>query len=245
MKVKLLKENYKKNEDIYLDFMNGDIKIDKAYFSTEEYEIPNEIPDFPIYLANSELEDYISAIKILKKYMVNTNREVHLNGRFWHSYLIQEKREFILKKYPKVKESFKEFNKIVIKKFDWENYIYKCMLLASYIDSENINDEYEMRSFIKTIYNNLDLFNYIIKTSIFRNSKFVYNFFNIIEEENLSAVLKKQIKEGVGLSKDERYGRKVVFELNKKYPIIMSPFLEKDELKSEIYKALRLYDYQG
>ena len=53
--------------------------------------------------------------------------------------------------------------------------------------------------------------------------------------------MKKKIKDRPDLGKDERYGRRVIFELNKNYPIIMAPFLKKADLKVEIYEALSLY----
>jgi len=67
-------------------------------------------------------------------------------------------------------------------------------------------------------------------------------FFSVIEEEDLSNKMKEKIKHRTDLGKDERYGRRILFELNKNYPIIMSPFLEKEELRNEIYKALKIYE---
>lgn len=85
------------------------------------------------------------------------------------------------------------------------------------------------------------MYNYIIKYNIFRNGQFIINFLTVIHEEGLSAQMKKQIKDRPELGSDERYGRRVIFELNKNYPIITAPMLEKDELKEEIYQALALY----
>lgn len=53
--------------------------------------------------------------------------------------------------------------------------------------------------------------------------------------------LKLKIKDRPDLGNDERYGRRVIFELNKNYPVVMAPFLEVDDLRKEIYKALSLY----
>ncbi|MEB7384675.1 DUF6339 family protein [Staphylococcus xylosus] len=241
MEVNLLKDGYKNDVDIYNDFLSGAINYDKDYFSSDR-KVIGDIPDFPIYLANSHVNEFIEAVKILKEHMIHTDRDIHLNGRFWHSYVLVEKREYILEKYPQVKDSIKNFNNIILKKFDWENYIYKCVLAAEYINSAMLNNNIDEEKYAKLIYENLDLFNYIIKYPIFRNSEFVMKFFSVIEEEDLSNKMKEKIKHRTDLGKDERYGRRILFELNKNYPIIMSPFLEKEELRNEIYKALKIYE---
>ncbi|MGS5800887.1 hypothetical protein ACVENB_04120 [Staphylococcus aureus] len=135
MEINLLNEGYKNNEDIYNDFLNGTINYDKDYFS-KEYKIIDTVPDFPIYLANAHVNEFIEAVNILKLHMIYTDRDIHLNGKFWHSYLLVEKRDYIIEKYPQVKNSIKNFNNIVLKKFDWENYVYKCILAAEYIRDE-------------------------------------------------------------------------------------------------------------
>jgi len=241
MEIRLLNSGYKKNEEIYQDFLDGTLSYDKDYFSSD-FVIIDEIPDFPIYLANKGTNEFVDAVKILKEHMVSTDRDIHLDSRFWHSFLLVEKRDYILDKYPQVKESIKNFNNIVMKKFDWENYIYKCMLSAEYISNAKLDSVEEEEKYMRLIYENLDLFNYIIKYPIFRNSEFIIKLFNIIDEENLSSKMKEKIKHRSDLGNDERYGRRVIFELNKNYPIIMSPFLDKEELKTEIYSALELYE---
>ncbi|MBT2831081.1 hypothetical protein HIR68_03955 [Staphylococcus coagulans] len=237
MKINLLNKCYKNNEIIYEDFLSGKINYNKDYFS-KEYKIIDPIPNFPIYIMKSQVDEFVEAVKILKDYIIHTDRDIHLNGTFWHSYLLVEKRDYILKKYPQVGESIEKFNNIVLKKFNWENYIYKCVLAAEYIDDAGLMNNFEEQKYARLFYENLDLFNYIIKYPIFRNSQFIIKFFSIIDEENLSHKMKSRIKHNTDLGGDQRYGRRVIFELNKNYPIIMSPFLEKEELKNEVYKVL-------
>ena len=43
------------------------------------------------------------------------------------------------------------------------------------------------------------------------------------------------------LGKDERVGRRVIFEFNKSYPVVLSPMLEKDDLKELFVKYLSYY----
>lgn len=243
MEVKLLSINYKDNkEQLYKDFVDNRIDENAEYFS-EKSVFVESIPSFPIYLAkaHNNLDNFLEAIVKLKKYYIDTDREVHLNKYFWYSLFVLYHRDDIVKKYPEVLENQKIFENIVLKKFDWENYVYKCILAAEYISDASFESEEQEYHFITVIYNNLDLFNYIIKYNIFRNSRFIVNFLSIIDEEGLSSQLKKKIKHRSDLGKDERYGRRVIFELNKNYPIIMAPFLEKDELKNEILEALSLY----
>ena len=143
--------------------------------------------------------------------------------------------------YPQISESIDKFQNVVLKKFDWENYVYKCIMAAEYI-TDATDDKTEQDRYFDIILNNLDLYNYILKSEIFRNGKFLINVLDIIDEdERLSPILKAKIKERPDVGKDERYGRRVIFELNKSYPIIMSPTMEKDELKELFMKYLGYY----
>ncbi|WP_285398457.1 hypothetical protein [Lysinibacillus sp. fls2-241-R2A-57] len=78
----------------------------------------------------------------------------------------------IVEHYPQVLESYREFGNIVIKGFDRENYIYKCILAVEYIEgaTELI---FSKERYYELIVDNLDIYNYIIKYSIFRNGEFL------------------------------------------------------------------------
>lgn len=39
----------------------------------------------------------------------------------------------------------------------------------------------------------------------------------------------------------KRFGRRVIFELNKAYPVVMSPMLDKEDLKEYFLKYLGYY----
>ena len=241
MQIRLLTNEYD-SDQLYQDFVENTITLNADYVSDEQVTI-STAPNFPIYLAKEygEFANFKDAILTIKNHYINEDRDIHLNKRFWYSLLCLYKREYIVETYPKVLESKKEFENIVLKKFDWENYIYKCVLAAEYLTDADFGTSQEELAFIERIYNNLDVYNYIIKYNIFRNSVFLNNFLTIIEEENLSAIFKKKITNRPDLGKDERYGRRVIFELNKNYPIVMAPFLEKEELKEEMISALKLY----
>lgn len=241
MKIKLLKEGYKKDELLYTAFRNG--TVDEQFFSEETIEI-NEAPDFPIYMGKgSEIQkkaDFLEAFKVIAESYENIDRDIHFNERFWHSLLVSEKRDYIVEKYPQVLDSYREFSNIVIKGFDWENYIYKCILAVEYIE-DAIELYLSKEQYYELIVENLDIFNYIIKYSIFRNGEFLVKILSVIHNLGISEILKAKITDRPDLGKDERYGRRVIFELNKAYPVLMSPLLDIEDLQEEFLKALGEY----
>jgi len=241
MKIKLLKEGYKKDELLYPAFCNG--SINESFFSEETIEL-DEVPDFPIYMGKgTEVQkktEFLEAFRVIATSYVNNDRDIHFNERFWHSFLIGEKRNYIIEKYPQVLDSYRDFSNIVIKTFDWENYIYKCVLAVEYIeDATDLHLSKEQ--YYELIVDNLDIFNYILKYPIFRNNEFMIKILTIIHNLAISDILKAKITDRPDLGKDERYGRRVIFELNKAYPVLMSPLLEVDELQVEFLKALKEY----
>lgn len=57
----------------------------------------------------------------------------------------------------------------------------------------------------------------------------------------MSSILKAKIKDRPDLGNDERYGRRVVYEFNKSYPIVMSPMMSKEELVPFFFEYLSYY----
>ena len=246
MQIRLLESGYKNNEQFYQNFLTGTLEEHDEYFSGETVEI-DQAGDFPIYMGSGTDEfrkqQFMQAFQVIARDYLKTSRDIHMEEIFWHSLLCTQKRDYILEQYPSVKDSISEFNNIVIKKFDWENYIYKCVLGAQYI-TDNFEDEEEINRHYNLIFHNLDIYNYILKYVIFRNDRFVINILEILDEEGLSDIAKAKIKDRPDLGKDERYGRRVIFEFNKSYPIVMAPMLEKEELKEYFLRYLREY-YKG
>lgn len=243
MEIRLLEKGYKNNDQFYKDFLEDQILLKDEYFSGEVVHL-QEAPDFPIYIAHGSEDErksqFLEAFHVLSKSYLNTDRDIHFEELFWHSLLVTSKRDYLLENYPQIKEGINHFNNIVIKKFDWENYIYKCVLGAQYIN-DLVDDEMERERYYHLLVENLDLYNYIIKYEIFRNDQFLKNILDIIDELNLSKVMKAKIQGRDDLGKDERVGRRVIFEFNKSYPVIMSPMLDKDELKEVFLKYLSYY----
>ncbi|KML03171.1 hypothetical protein [Rossellomorea marisflavi] len=243
MEVRLLESGYKHNEQFYKDFLDDQIQLKDEYFTNEVVHL-DEAPHFPIYIAQgSEAEKkdlFMEAFRVISHSYLDTDRDVHLNELFWHSLLIT-KRDYLLEQYPKIREGISHFNNIVLKKFDWENYIYKCVLGAQYIN-DAIADQEWREHYYTLLVDNLDLYNYIIKYEIFRNEQFLINILDIIYELDLSKALKAKITGREDLGKDERVGRRVIFEFNKSYPVIMSPLLEKEDLKPIFMEYMSYYD---
>ena len=243
MEIRLLKKDYIKKEEFYKDFLDDKILEKEEYFSDKIIHI-KEAPDFPIYMGKGGEEErgrlFKEAFRVMSECYLNTDRDIHMNEMFWYSLLCIHKREFLLREYPQIGESMKDFHNIVVKKFDWENYIYKCILGAQYV-KDNTDNEDDRKKYYNLIVENLDVFNYMIKYEVFRNDKFIMNVLDIINDRGLAKVLKAKIKDRPDLGKDERYGRRVLFEFNKAYPIVMSPMLEKDELEELFMEYLGYY----
>ena len=243
MQIRLLKKDCLKKEEFYKDFLDDKIIEHEEYFSDEVVHV-KEAPDFPIYMGKGSEEEkavlFKKAFEVMANCYLDTDRDIHMNEMFWYSLLCVHKRDFLLREYSQIGESIKDFHNIVVKKFDWENYIYKCVLGAQYV-KDNTNCDEDRNRYYDLIVENLDVYNYMIKYEVFRNDKFIINILDIIDDRGLAKVLKAKIKDRPDLGKDERYGRRVLFEFNKAYPIVMSPMLEKDELEVLFKEYLGYY----
>jgi hypothetical protein len=242
MEIKLLSDEYINGDNIYQDFINNSIGSCEDHFSGESIWI-DHAPDFPIYMnvqAKDRMDLYSKAFNAMNDFYLKTPRDTHFDALFWYSLLLTHKREFLFNNYPEVKMSEKNFRNIVLKKFDWENYIYKSILAAQYI-SDNVTTLEERDRYYNLVVNNLDVYNYIIKYEIFRNDKFLINVLDIIHEHQLSEILKAKVKGREDLGDDERVGRRIIFELNKSYPVVLAPTLSKEELEIHFLKHLKAY----
>lgn len=255
MRINLLKNGYldnKKNGEnevtlrIYKDFLNDNISIENEYFS-DDYIIIDSAPNFPIYMAPRIKGDiaamYTEAVVTLMNNYISLDRSIHLNGNFWHSLLLLKKRDYILERYSDYLTDYNDFKNIVLKKLDWENYIYKCVLIAEYLkDSEILRSMNDVEPFVYLIFENRDLLNYFMKTRLFRNSDFFIKFFMIIYQEKLTEIMKAGLPYEQAKGKDLRYGRLVISELNHSYPVINPHALSIEELTTVIKNILRKLD---
>lgn len=242
MEIKLLDPRYKKDEKFYKKFIEGNLS---DYISDKSVYIQS-VPDFPIYFNTKDdkkrEELFLKAVKVIAStYYKQNDIEIFESEIFWHSLLCIYKRDYLLKEYPSIKADSKVFKNIVLKKFDWENYIYKSVFAVKYITKfteSPIKQEY----YYKLIINNLDVYNYILKYSIFRNGQFLMNVLQVIDDEGLSESLKAKLSKEYSFGKDLRRGRQVIYEFNKSYPVLLAPMLEKEELKYYFKKFLSYYE---
>lgn len=246
MRIKKLQKGYKNNPDFYLAFLSGTIDSTNTNYlepETESYHISSTPSDFPIYLGRgNEIEkkdSFLKLVRAISSYFISENREMILEERFWHSFLCLYKKDYLLKQYPEIQNDEKKFKNIVLKNFDWENYIYKAVLIAQYV--EDYAPVTKKEEYYQLVLENLDIFNYIIKYEIFRNGRFLINFLTIIQETKTSSILKSKIQNRPDLGKDERVGRRIIFEFNKSYPIILAPMLSVEELRPHFINFLNIY----
>ena len=67
------------------------------------------------------------------------------------------------------------------------------------------------------------------------------NVLDTIKNTNTSKDLKKKTKVKTKKDKDERIGRKVIFEFNRDYPVISSPILSLEEFQKRFIYYFKLY----
>ena len=137
MQINLLTDGFKDSEKFYQAFL--DDTLQQSSFVSDAYvNIPTALPDFPIFFAirdpKERENEYCKMIKIIAEYVINLDRDIFMDERFWHSWFSLYKREYLLNTYPQIKEDYNTFKNIVIKRFDWENYIYKAILIAQYVE---------------------------------------------------------------------------------------------------------------
>lgn len=241
MKVNLLKENYKEDKEFYNSFLNDSLEAD-GFISNDTILMP-DIEPFPIYFGASQEKDdpdtLLDLIIFFKDNFIDLDMNIYMNELVLHSLIITNMREYILDKYPKIKDGENFFKIIVTRKFDWENYMYKAALIAKYV-SDSIPDNEQMEYF-QLIIENLDIFNYIIKNKIFRNNDFFIKFFNVVKKENLSYVLKSKFKDSDNPLIDLRIGRLVIQDFSNAYPALLSPLLPQEEFDIYFMKFLNHY----
>ena len=229
-----------KNNEFYETFKANTLNGSK--FLSEEYYSVDDFPNLPIYfpkITNNEenRKEFLNFIRTMDRFIDVWDKEIYMNGNFWHSLLIS-KRDYFLGLYPKINVDQKEFENIITKKFDWENYIYKSIMIALYVNEQIEPDQRDY--YYNLALNNLDVTNYILKSGIFKNSKFFINMLKIIDEEKLQEDFKAKIYIP-NVKLDLRCGRKVIYELNKAYPILLCPMMEKEELKIHVLKYYNKY----
>lgn len=186
--------------------------------------------------------DYLRAVNIIIKDYIKINREYRFDGLFWHSLIVGKFNQQVLDQYGS--EVDKRYNTMIMRSYDWENYVYKVNILADYLYSTNRTTPDAIENGIRLFLDNQDLTNYILKSSVMRNGHFYFNFLEAVDELELSDAMRSKIKY---MNKpDDRVGRIILRDLMFEYPMNLITIASKEALKEEIllkYDALTNSNY--
>src|SRR5690606_29098522 len=124
-----------------------------------------ELIPFPIYLsthrANERTKMYIESFYALKNSYFNLDFDTLMRHEFWVSLYSTQFREYLIRNYPEIMTNEQKFNNVLLKVFNWENYIYKCILMTQFI-IDGVEEEDQIK-YVTLISENLDLYNYLLK----------------------------------------------------------------------------------
>lgn len=237
----LLKEPIEDEKDFYESFLKGTLQ-ENNYFSDIKVTVP-DVEDFITYggnknKKNNNKEVFKNLVKIFINNFVDLTQEIYMSPNFWKSYLVSKLRMSIIRNHPQINESFNAFKLIVLREFNWENYLYKAAIygniLVDRVADESLRDEY-----IDIIYDNSDTFNYILKKKAFRNDNFIFNMICLLyenKEYDLGGFLKKSFS--YKDSRDIRVNRIILEEMNAAYPTILFPILDYEDFKSIFFQYI-------
>lgn len=114
-------EAYKNEDEIFLE---------EFY----EVELSQENLFFPIYISDKNEEarkaKYRQASLCMRDNYLKLGREILLDRNFWYSLFLDKLKDRLISEYRISLDSEKDFRNIVLKKFDWENYVYKLIFGA-------------------------------------------------------------------------------------------------------------------
>ena len=95
MEISLLNKGYKNNEAFYNAFLSNNMEE----FLSDEIINLESAPDFPIYLniadETERTNQFIQAFTVIANHYLHTDRDIHFDEQFWHSYLCTAKREYL------------------------------------------------------------------------------------------------------------------------------------------------------
>ena len=248
MKMKIRKlSNSIDNNTLLRYFSYGNLISEDSLFENETFFV-NGFEYFDPYVGSLNNEAYFQKMirlftnvsNVIDKYSIPSN--YYEDGSFWKSIFLTQYREELNNTYPSIIRDESTFSNVIGKKWGWENYIFKAILVKKLL--LNSQRYFTTTELYETVAENIDVFNYLIKTPIFRNNEFILKILRIIKDENLSNISKRRILNRPDLGNDERVGRRAIYEMNKIYPIIFIHNLEVDQLKKIYIKAINKYNIE-
>lgn len=235
----LLKDPIVNELDFYNSFLRNTLKEDN-FFTDTKVEVP-DLDEFITYSGNANKNSSKilgDLIKIMLYNFIDLKQDIYMSQNFWMSYLVSKLRMSLFRNHPTISENFNTFRLIVLRKFDWENYLYKATIFANVLN-DKLQDKDLLDDYIDVILNNMDLFNYILKLSSLRNDNLIYNMITLLYENKdskLSSFLKYRSKDTIDV--DASPARLVLLEFNTTYPAILFPMLNYDDFKAIFFKYL-------
>lgn len=241
MKIKILNKEYIHSDKYIEDFKKNNVGTLQSEYTDLTVEIDGIEPfNFYLNIPNEKqrtLEFKESLHKIIKYF--GLPQKTLMNHEFWISLFSINFYDYSIHKFPQLLHKNADFKNIILKAFDWENYIYKLTLVGQFtVDTKKV-EEYD--TYFELVGDNLDVVNYLLKYSIFKNSNFFMNVLDTIQNTNTSKELKKKTLVKTKKDKDERIGRKVIFEFNRDYPVISSPIISLEEFQKRFQEYYKIY----
>jgi hypothetical protein len=244
MQIRKVDKRYFDSKELRDHFVNGTLHEHHEFFLDEFYDIGDfDIRYFNPYAGNVKsphidiIWDHL--IAAVSEIMEGIPASLYEDGNFWFSLFLTRFQIELLDDYPQLKKTSEPLKNILLKRFNWENYIYKAVVIVKLKDVA-------MRRFgntdvINVILDDLDLFNYLIKSPLFRNLDFIVSVFELNRQNAFPVRLKSQIKSEKYKQKDKRFGRRIVYELNKVYPVLFVQKFELDELGIKMNEIIGQY----
>ncbi|WP_311480700.1 hypothetical protein [uncultured Anaerococcus sp.] len=238
IKIYLLRKDITDFYNFHDSFVAG--RLDKDGYFTENFVDVPPVEDFIPYAGNADNNSEVlkNLIYVMINNFIELNQDIYMNESFWRSYLVQKLRMPLIKKYPKLAHDYNLFDRIVLRKFNWENYLFKAATYGIVL-SDRVGDPVLLDEYIDIICDNMDLFNYILKLKALKVDNFIYNtikFMHEFKDTDLGSFLKYRSQ--AEINKEDSAGRIVLTEMNTAYPSILFPMLDYDDFKDIFFKYL-------
>lgn len=244
MQIRKVDKRYFDSKELRDHFVNGTLHEHHEFFLDEYYDTGDfDVRYFNPYAGNvksphvDEIWDHL--ISAVSEIMEGIPASLYEDGSFWFSLFLTRFQIELLEDYPQLKRTSEPLKNILLKQFNWENYIYKVIVIVKL-------KAVAMRRFGNTdviiaVLDDLDLFNYLIKSPLFRNLDFIVSVFELNRQNAFPVRLKSQIKSEKYKQKDKRFGRRIVYELNKVYPVLFVQKFELQELGIKMNDIIKQY----
>jgi len=244
MQIRKIDKRYFESKELRDHFVNGTLLNNHEFLLDEYYDTGNfEVHYFNPYAGNTKSPNndqiWENLISSVSEIMENVPASLYEDESFWFSLFLTRFQIELLDDYPQLRQSSEPLKNILLKKFNWENYIYKAVLIVKLKDAAI--RRFGSAEVVDLILDDLDLFNYLIKSPLFRNLDFILNIFELTRRNTFPVRLKSQIKSEKYKQKDKRFGRRIVYELNKVYPVLFVQKFELDELGIKMNEIIGQY----